>query len=67
MLILSFQFLDFVRTIDAKFENYDMEGGRSYVACDQRINWWYTIHSAAWPSTIDDFVQWAKERLASEA
>jgi len=38
-------FLDFVRTIDAKFEKYDLEG--------------------SWPSTIDDFVQWAKERLAS--
>ncbi|KAK7448478.1 Scaffold-type E3 ligase [Stygiomarasmius scandens] len=38
-------FLDFVRTIDAKFEKYDME--------------------EAWPSTIDDFVTWAKERLAS--
>ncbi|KAF5366764.1 hypothetical protein D9758_006504 [Tetrapyrgos nigripes] len=40
-------FLDFVRTIDAKFEKYDLE--------------------AAWPSTIDDFVSWAKERLASGA
>ncbi|KAJ7613736.1 Cullin binding-domain-containing protein [Mycena polygramma] len=37
-------FLDFVRTIDARFETYDME--------------------AAWPSTIDDFVEWAKERVA---
>jgi len=34
-------FLDFVRTIDAEFSNYDME--------------------AAWPSTIDDFVEWAKK------
>jgi len=40
-------FLDFVRTIDARFEKYDME--------------------AAWPSTIDDFVEWAKQRLASGA
>jgi len=38
-------FLDFVRTIDAKFEKYDPE--------------------AAWPSTIDDFVDWAKTRLQS--
>ncbi|KAJ7726823.1 defective in Cullin neddylation protein 1 [Mycena maculata] len=37
-------FHDFIRTIDARFETYDME--------------------AAWPSTIDDFVEWAKtERL----
>ncbi|EIN05181.1 defective in Cullin neddylation protein 1 [Punctularia strigosozonata HHB-11173 SS5] len=38
-------FLEFVRTIDSKFEKYDME--------------------AAWPSTIDDFVEFAKEKLAS--
>ncbi|KAJ3881426.1 defective in Cullin neddylation protein 1, partial [Lentinula edodes] len=38
-------FLDFMRSIDAKFEKYDME--------------------AAWPSTIDYFVEFAKERLAS--
>ncbi|KAJ7038883.1 Cullin binding-domain-containing protein [Mycena alexandri] len=37
-------FLDFVRTVDARFETYDME--------------------AAWPSTIDDFVEWAKVRVA---
>ncbi|KAL0952666.1 hypothetical protein HGRIS_006909 [Hohenbuehelia grisea] len=36
-------FLEFVRTIDSKFEMYDME--------------------AAWPSTIDDFVEWSKARL----
>ncbi|GJE88982.1 defective in Cullin neddylation protein 1 [Phanerochaete sordida] len=38
-------FLEFVRTIDAKFEKYDAE--------------------AAWPSTIDDFVEYARNRLAS--
>ncbi|TBU31249.1 Cullin binding-domain-containing protein [Dichomitus squalens] len=37
-------FLEFVRTIDAKFEKYDVEG--------------------SWPSTIDDFVEYAKERIA---
>jgi len=36
-------FLDFLRTIDTKFDTYDME--------------------AAWPSTIDDFVEWARVRL----
>ncbi|KAL0569959.1 Scaffold-type E3 ligase [Marasmius crinis-equi] len=36
-------FLDFMTTIDAKFEKYDTE--------------------EAWPSTIDDFVEWARERL----
>ncbi|KAI0000769.1 Cullin binding-domain-containing protein [Russula compacta] len=39
-------FLVFLRTIDAKFEMYDME--------------------AAWPSTIDDFVEWARERLKAQ-
>ncbi|KAI0750366.1 potentiating neddylation domain-containing protein [Irpex lacteus] len=38
-------FLEFVRTIDAKFEKYDLE--------------------AAWPSAIDDFVEYAKQRVAS--
>ncbi|KAI0920616.1 hypothetical protein AcV5_010304 [Taiwanofungus camphoratus] len=38
-------FLEFVRTIDSRFEKYDAE--------------------AAWPSTLDDFVDYAKERLAS--
>ncbi|KIP03035.1 hypothetical protein PHLGIDRAFT_78198 [Phlebiopsis gigantea 11061_1 CR5-6] len=37
-------FLEFVRTIDSKFEKYDAE--------------------AAWPSTIDDFVEYAKNRVA---
>jgi len=36
-------FLDFIRTINSTFSNYDME--------------------AAWPSTIDDFVEYAKNRL----
>ncbi|KAF8636100.1 hypothetical protein AX17_003805 [Amanita inopinata Kibby_2008] len=36
-------FLEFVRTIDVKFSNYDAE--------------------AAWPSTIDDFVEYARNRL----
>jgi len=40
-------FLDFVRTINSTFINYDME--------------------AAWPSTIDDFVEYAKARLGSGA
>ncbi|KAM5530331.1 hypothetical protein V8D89_016002 [Ganoderma adspersum] len=40
-------FLEFVRTIDAKFERYDAEG--------------------SWPSTIDDFVEFAKQRIAGGA
>ncbi|KAJ7447330.1 Cullin binding-domain-containing protein [Mycena galericulata] len=40
-------FHDFIRTIDARFETYDME--------------------AAWPSTIDDFVEWARARVAAGA
>ncbi|BEJ17612.1 hypothetical protein CspHIS471_0610130 [Cutaneotrichosporon sp. HIS471] len=35
-------FIDFVRTIDAEFKEYD--------------------ESAAWPSTIDEFVEYARER-----
>ncbi|KAI0830293.1 Cullin binding-domain-containing protein [Trametes gibbosa] len=38
-------FLEFVRTIDGRFEQYDAE--------------------AAWPSTIDDFVEYARERVAA--
>ncbi|PPR05433.1 hypothetical protein CVT26_011311 [Gymnopilus dilepis] len=40
-------FLDFMRSTNSTFSNYDME--------------------AAWPSTIDDFVEYAKGRLGSGA
>ncbi|KAF8900119.1 defective in Cullin neddylation protein 1 [Gymnopilus junonius] len=40
-------FLDFIRSTNSSFSNYDME--------------------AAWPSTIDDFVEFAKARLAPGA
>lgn len=40
-------FLDFVRSIDATFSNYDIE--------------------AAWPSIIDDFVDYARARLDSDS
>lgn len=39
-------FLDFVRTIDSRFETYDEAG--------------------SWPSLIDDFVEWARERVNSQ-
>jgi DCN1-like protein 1/2 len=39
-------FLAFLRSIDAKFETYDIYG--------------------AWPSTIDDFVEWARARLRDQ-
>ncbi|KAF9529113.1 defective in Cullin neddylation protein 1 [Crepidotus variabilis] len=38
-------FLDFVRSIDSKFSNYDID--------------------AAWPSLIDDFVDFAREKISS--
>ncbi|PPQ85764.1 hypothetical protein CVT25_003082 [Psilocybe cyanescens] len=40
-------FLDFIKSTNSTFSNYDME--------------------AAWPSTIDDFVEYAKHRLVSGA
>ncbi|OSD00057.1 DUF298-domain-containing protein [Trametes coccinea BRFM310] len=40
-------FLEFVRTIDSRFEKYDPE--------------------AAWPSTIDDFVEFARSKVAGSA
>jgi len=39
-------FLDFIRTIDAQFAEYDTE--------------------AAWPSMIDDFVEWARARVQAQ-
>lgn len=57
------QFLEFVRTIDSKFEKYDAEG-----VCrlgSSGADYSYCLHAAAWPSTIDDFVDYARNRLAS--
>ncbi|KAF5381521.1 hypothetical protein D9757_008166 [Collybiopsis confluens] len=50
-------FLDFLRSIDAQFEKYDMEGEFFLFFSDNPS-------MAAWPSTIDDFVQYAKTRLS---
>ena len=54
-----FQFLEFIRATDSKFENYDMEGKNQSYHWRAEIN----LLIAAWPSTIDDFVEYAKEGL----
>ncbi|TFY56099.1 hypothetical protein EVG20_g9064 [Dentipellis fragilis] len=70
---LDSQFLDFVRTIDSKFEKYDMEGTlylqrpASSAELSSRSAWLTSSAAAAWPSTIDDFVEWAKVRIAAGA
>ena len=56
------QLLDFVRTIDSKFQNHDYD-------CEYiHSNNWHVCFTpehfppiAAWPSSIDDFVTWVKE------
>lgn len=55
------QFFDFVRTIDEKFEKYDPDG--TSCACYLILSLMYSTLLAAWPSAIDDFAEWAKERL----
>lgn len=52
-------FIDFVRTIDAEYKEYDETGewSRSRLGKDQELT------TAAWPSTIDEFVEYARERV----
>ncbi|KAG8908953.1 Scaffold-type E3 ligase [Tulasnella sp. 403] len=52
-------FIDFVRTIDDKFEKHDTEG----LASSPRV-WAFSDlpHAGSWPSSIDDFVEFAKKR-----
>ena len=58
------QFLAFLRSIDAKFETYDIYGTllvrhglRAFDSCNP---------AGAWPSTIDDFVEWARARVRDQ-
>ena len=55
--------MEFVRTIDAKFAKYDAEGASfsSGLSCVLILG---NAHVAAWPSAIDDFVEYAKGRVA---
>lgn len=64
------QFFDFVRSIDSKFEKYDMEGmyfNSLPRTPPPRIPLTHFPSPAAWPSTIDDFVEYAKGRIATGA
>ena len=55
------QFLEFVRTIDAKFEKHDLECTSCYSPNARR--YLIDLLPAAWPSTIDEFVEYARKRL----
>lgn len=52
--------IDFIRTIDAELKEYDEEGEFEPVPVAQDI----ADPSAAWPSTIDDFVEYARAKKA---
>jgi hypothetical protein len=66
------QFFDFVRTIDAKFEKHDLDGAfafllnysnlATHIMNPYLLVLWHI--SAAWPSAIDDFAEWAKGRVS---
>lgn len=58
------QFLEFVRSIDSEFSHYELEGTHIYLFVKSRSQL-ADLLLAAWPSTIDDFVDDAKKRLAS--
>ncbi|THG97915.1 hypothetical protein EW026_g4180 [Hermanssonia centrifuga] len=60
-------FLEFVRTVDSKFEKYDLEGQCSFriMPLAKQGPHHMVIALAAWPSTIDDFVEYARARLSS--
>ncbi|KAF5326693.1 hypothetical protein D9619_004920 [Psilocybe cf. subviscida] len=60
-------FLDFVRTIDSKFSNYNPEGdiSRHVPSVCISLTLLSTIAAAAWSSTFDDFVEYGHELLST--
>ncbi|GAA5825954.1 hypothetical protein JCM3770_001181 [Rhodotorula araucariae] len=50
-------FLDFVRSINVTFTNYDEEGASTFLHHLPLPDAYRCIRAAAWPSLIDDFVQ----------
>ena len=59
--------MEFVRTIDSRFEKYDETGKKKNHLHSLLLIVIILTQSlqliAAWPSTIDDFVAWARKKL----
>lgn len=53
-------FIDFVRSIDKDFKDYDEEGELQQAR--QRMTGLTPTVVAAWPATIDAFVEYAREK-----
>lgn len=53
-------FVDFLRSIDADFREHDEEG--ESLGVRERGSWLTLLGLAAWPSTIDAFVEYAREK-----
>ena len=61
------QFLDFTRTIDPAFKQYDEDGALFPSLPRRRLKetdlFFFDAKTAAWPSVIDDFVEYARARI----
>ncbi|SCV73051.1 BQ2448_6976 [Microbotryum intermedium] len=63
------QFLDFTRTIDPLFQEHDEEGEAKYAILyyvSGTLTGWRVTLPAAWPSVIDDFVEFARQSMAGK-
>lgn len=60
------QFLEFVRSIDLAFSQYDEQGETCQRVAEAHRSERHTL-TAAWPSLIDDYVQYARSRIISAA